>query len=54
MLYSNPKVSQDTWIWEDKLKIKNFKDYEDDGIMLGIWGCDNRINYILKNNQVIK
>ena len=30
------------------MKIGNFKDYNEDGIK--IWGCENRINYIIKNS----
>lgn len=50
VLQHNPKHSQDTWIWKDNLSIGKFKDYDKDGIKLGIWGCDNRINYIVKKS----
>lgn len=49
-LENMPERSQDSWIWKDKLYIGNFNDYNEDGIKLGIWGCDNRINYIVKES----
>ena len=49
------KFSQDSWIWSGKINIKETDDYKKDGILLGIWGCDNRINYIVnKSNYNIK
>ena len=45
-----PSRSQDSWIWKDNLSIGKFDDYNNDGIYLGIWGCDNRINYIIKES----
>ena len=40
--------SQDTWIWKNRINVtdKNV-DYEKDGIILGIKGCDNTITHIL-------
>lgn len=49
-LEPSPAGSQDTWIWKGIMKIGPFKDYNEDGIKLGIWGCENRINYIIKNS----
>ena len=52
-LYERPSVSQDVWIWKSKLDIKNIpenEDYFNDGIELGIWGCDNRILKIVSDS----
>lgn len=42
--------SQDTWIWKNTINIKNnkkFKHYNNDGIIMGVNGCDNFIAYLL-------
>jgi len=52
-LYERPEVSQDVWIWKSPLQIKDIpenKDYFEDGIQLGIWGCDNRILKIVSDS----
>ena len=52
-LYERPSVSQDVWIWKLPLQIKDIpenKDYFEDGIQLGIWGCDNRILKIVSDS----
>ena len=52
-LYERPSVSQDVWIWKPPLQIKDIpenKDYFEDGIQLGIWGCDNRILKIVSDS----
>lgn len=49
----NPSVTQDVWIWKPPLQIKDIpenKDYFEDGIQLGIWGCDNRILKIVSDS----
>jgi hypothetical protein len=52
--YEKDYISQDTWIWQDKLNIENrniskFKHYNKDGIKLGIHGCDNYIAYMMED-----
>lgn len=47
--------SQDVWIWKTPIKVirdkNNENDFfdEEDGVILGIGGCDNRIVRIMKN-----
>ena len=44
--------SQDVWVWQSPLNIvKNNTnlDYFNNGITLGLWGCDNRILKIVKD-----
>ena len=50
--YENLKsgCSQDTWIFKTPIKVIKDKDYEKDGIILGIGGCDNKIAYVMKNS----
>ena len=50
----NTKNTQDTWIWKNKLnfnknKMKKFEDYNKDGIIMGLMGCDNYIAYMMDN-----
>lgn len=48
--------SQDVWIWKIPIKVirdkNNENDFfdEDDGVIMGIGGCDNRIVKIMKNS----
>jgi hypothetical protein len=43
--------SQDTWIWSGKINIINNKYFRDDGIQLGVFGCDNLIAGLLKKSK---
>lgn len=48
----NKGKSQDTWIWKNNLNIENrnltkFNHYNNDGILMGIHGCDNYIAYMM-------
>lgn len=48
------KWSQDTWIWKNKINITHkIDDYNNDGILLGIGGCDNSIVYMMKKCNYI-
>ena len=51
-IYPNyPKLTQDTWIWKNKIIIKDtYGDYNKDGILMGIGGCDKRIAYIIHDS----
>lgn len=45
--------SQDVWVWKNKLDIKpkkKFKSYYQDGIKMGIAGCDNYILYLINDS----
>lgn len=49
---TNSKGCQDTWIWTSPLQIskkKSNKDYFNNGIPLGLWGCDIRIIKIIQD-----
>jgi hypothetical protein len=49
--FHQPTYSQDTWIWKNKIIIKDiYDDYNKDGILMGIRSCDNRIAYIIHNS----
>jgi hypothetical protein len=49
--YHTPSYSQDTWIWKNNITIKDtYDDYNKDGIIMGIRGCDNRIAYIIQDS----
>ena len=48
------KYSQDTWIWNKEIKLnkkktKKFKHFNDDGIKLGVMGCDNYMAYMMND-----
>ena len=46
----NSHNSQDTWIWKNKLNVSKdskFKYYNNDGIIMGVMGCDNYITYLM-------
>ena len=46
----NSHNSQDTWIWKNKIVVNShpkFKYYNDDGIIMGVKGCDNYIAYLM-------
>jgi mannosyltransferase OCH1-like enzyme len=46
----NSAGSQDVWIWKGKLNISDDKIYNNDGITMGIGGCDLKLNYIIENS----
>ena len=51
--YGSTADTQDTWIWKNKITIKNIdKQYENrnNGIILGVGGCDNRIISIFQRS----
>lgn len=44
-------VSQDSWAWKGNMEIlKDDKHYNNDGIKLGYWGCDNYVASLFKRS----
>jgi hypothetical protein len=44
-------VSQDSWAWKGNMELlKDDKHYNNDGIKLGYWGCDNYIAALFKKS----
>ena len=46
----NSGGSQDVWVWKGNLNIYDDKLYNNDGITMGIGGCDLKLNYIIEKS----
>lgn len=48
-LIPNHRGSQDVWVWRGRVNITD-DTFDDDGVILGQWACDNRIVALLRNS----